>query len=169
MTRHSDRPKPPKAGERRQFQVLQAFHIAVTNVSEQAFENASSDMLGWRRLGVVLSVFWFVGFGFWLGQEDHDSAWTASGYRTCSVVAGARREIWIDFDRTDPQVNENLEKIDRWQRQCEDIASAEYLRKATPMWGILAADALSLALLWLAAWAIVAVWCWVAAAFRQQA
>jgi hypothetical protein len=23
-------------------------------------------MRGWRRLGVVLSVFWFVGFGWWL-------------------------------------------------------------------------------------------------------
>jgi hypothetical protein len=85
------------------------------------------------------------------------------------VIAGARREVWIDFDRTDPQVNENLEKINRWQRQCEDIASADYFRKATPMWSILAADALSLALLWLLAWMIIAVGRWVAATFRQQA
>jgi hypothetical protein len=31
-------------------------------------------MRGWRRLGIVLSVFWFVGFGFWLRQADFDSA-----------------------------------------------------------------------------------------------
>jgi hypothetical protein len=126
-------------------------------------------MRGWRRLGVALSVFWFVGFWVWLRQADHDSAWTVSGYGTCSVIAEARREVWIDFDRTDPQVNENLEKINRWQRQCEDIASADYFRKATPMWSILAADALSLALLWLLAWMIIAVGRWVAATFRQQA
>jgi hypothetical protein len=126
-------------------------------------------MHGWRRLGIVLSVLWFVGFWLWLRQADHDSAWTASGYRTCSVSAGARREVWIDFDPTDPQVIETLEKINRWQRQCEDIASADYFRKATPMWSILAADALSLALLWLLAWMITAVGRWVAATFRQQA
>jgi hypothetical protein len=63
----------------------------------------------------------------------------------------------------------NDDKINSWERECQNKAYAEFSRRAPPMWGILIADALSLAGLWLLAWMIVAVGRWVAAGFRQQA
>jgi hypothetical protein len=96
-------------------------------------------MKGWRRLGVVLSVLWFIGFGWWLRQADLDFAARYAGYATCIDLG--------DCDR----------------------ASERFLSVVTPWWGIVIADALSIGALWLLAWIAVVVVRWVAAGFRQQA
>jgi hypothetical protein len=103
-------------------------------------------MKGWRRLGVVLSVLWFVGFGVWLRQADFDYAARVAGYEVCRL-----------YDATE-QYND-----------CLDRASARFLSTATPWWAIIVIDALSVGALWLLAWIVFVVGRWVIAGFRQQA
>jgi hypothetical protein len=118
-------------------------------------------MRGWRRIGIVLSVFWFIGFGWWLRQDTYDSAWKISGYDRCGAIADMKRApLWN---------NDDLARVNREEHECEEKAKARFLRDVTPLWGVIVADALSLGALWLLAWIVVAVGRWVAAGFRQQA
>jgi hypothetical protein len=94
------------------------------------------NMRGWRRLGVVLSVLWFFGFGWWLRQADYDRAWNYAGHATCIELGDCER------------------------------ASERFLAMATPWWGIIVMDVLSIALMWLLAWIIIRVGRWVALGFR---
>jgi hypothetical protein len=84
-------------------------------------------MRGWLRLGVVLSVIWFFGFGWWLRQDDYDRAARYAGYATCIEFGDCNR------------------------------ASERFLAMATPWWGIIVMDVLSIGVLWLLAWIIVRV------------
>jgi hypothetical protein len=52
---------------------------------------------------------------------------------------------------------------------CLEQAGTRFLRMATPWWGIVVADALSIGALWLLAWIALVVGRWVAAGFLPQA
>jgi hypothetical protein len=105
----------------------------------------SANMRGWRRVGIVLSVFWFVGFGWWLRQAELDDARYFAGYSICDA------DIIKD-------------KLD-----CLNRAGETYIALYPPLWGTILVDALSIGALWLLAWLAVVVGRWVAAGFREQA
>jgi hypothetical protein len=130
-------------------------------------------MSGWRRLGVVLSVLWFVGFGGWL--------WTSSvrGYqdfygfelRNCSAMSSMKRDA---LRADDQQYDQKSAKIIGEEKACTDNADAFFSREidklySQEVWVLLAIDVALLALFWLLAWIVVAVGHWVLAGFRQQA
>jgi hypothetical protein len=130
-------------------------------------------MSGWRRLGVVLSVLWFVGFGGWL--------WTSSmrGYqdfydfelRNCFAMTNMKRDA---LRADEPQYDQKSAKIMSEDKACTDSADESYSREldklySQEIWVLLAIDVALLALFWLLAWIVVAVGHWVLAGFRQQA
>ena len=130
-------------------------------------------MSGWRRLGVVLSVLWFVGFGGWL--------WTSSvrGYqdfygfelRNCSAMSSMKRDA---LRADDEQYDQKSAKIISEEKACTDNADAFFSREidklySQEVWVLLAIDVALLALFWFLAWIVVAVRHWVLAGFRQPA
>jgi hypothetical protein len=119
-------------------------------------------MRGWVRIGIVLSVLWFFGFGWWLRQADFDNARMTAGYDTCSIIYNMHRDAPV---HSNPPLDRVVKEFDN----CLERVGARFMRVASPMWGIIVVDALSLALLWLVAWMVVAVGRWVKAGFRQQA
>jgi hypothetical protein len=122
-------------------------------------------MRGWRRLGVVLSVVWFFGFGYWLRQADFDYARKVAGYEQCSAAYDMERDAPYFGDRIDDHVHQVIERYN----DCNKRAGAFFVNMATPWWGILVMDALSVGALWALAWIVFAVGHWVTAGFRRQA
>jgi hypothetical protein len=49
-------------------------------------------MKGWRRIGIVLSVLWFVGFGFWLWSSETNRHYEfyKGQLSTCYAVSSMR-------------------------------------------------------------------------------
>jgi hypothetical protein len=117
-------------------------------------------MRGWRRIGVVLSVLWFAGFGWWLRQDDYDRARTIAGYDLCSAIYDTKRDA--------PDFSEHMQQVIREFYDCENQAGARFVSAATPWWAIIVADAFSVGALWSVAWIAVAVGRWVTAGFRHQ-
>src|SRR5262249_12282340 len=101
-------------------------------------------MRGWRRLGIVLSVFWFVGFGWWLRQADFDSARNVAGYEQCAIIYNMQRDA--------PDFRDRMDQVIREYYDCEHRAGERFVSAATPWWGIIVMDALSIGALWLLAW-----------------
>jgi len=89
-------------------------------------------MGGCKRLGVVLSVVWFVMFGLWLRHESQEQAWIASEHRMCGYEADASREGWR---RANPQ--------DEWEHECQRRASEVLLERTGSVWDHVVVDALS--------------------------
>jgi hypothetical protein len=126
-------------------------------------------MRGWRRIGIVLSVFWCIGFSWWLLEVERENdrrLWIASGWNVCDADAKDKREqlSWNERERI-------IARVDREERECKEKAAARFhsMVEIKPWWGFAVANAISLALLWLLAWIVVCVGRWVAAGFRQQA
>ena len=104
----------------------------------------------------MLSVFWFVGFGWWLRHEDIDRAQKFAGYDMCSAAYDMMLEADVD----------GRAKI---FHDCLDRAAERFKELYPPLWGTVAVDALSIGALWLLAWIALVVGRWIAAGFRQQA
>jgi hypothetical protein len=127
-------------------------------------------MSGWHRIGVVLSVLWFVGFGGWLWMSEVNGHQDFYGHQieTCIFVAKMNRE---PLAPNDPQYAQKDAKIDGEERACVDRA-ADFLSQQmsslrSGVWLIAAAAVASLILWWLLAGIIVSVGRWVAAGFRR--
>jgi hypothetical protein len=139
-------------------------------------------MRGWRRLGVVLSVLWFFGFGWWLRGYDIDEKWQMSGHQQCYRLYVIRQEGLATLqqsthnlytgDRLAQYEKEDSDKLAQYERdlkQCQEKAAQKFMETVSPWWGIILVSAFVLGLLWLLAWVVVAVGRWVAAGFRQRA
>jgi hypothetical protein len=130
-------------------------------------------MKGWRRIGAVLSVLWFVGFGGWIWHTsvNNNVEFYEWQLRNCNTLSGMRREP-IQWD--DPQRDQKYARIEEQDKACTDKASAFFgqqmdtLKSHSHIWVLVAVDAGLLALFWLLAWIVVCVGRWVAAGFRQQ-
>jgi hypothetical protein len=128
-------------------------------------------MRGWRRIGVVLSAIWFVGFGAWMwvaGVNQH-SEFLGSQFSRCSVISDARTER---LRGDDPQFDQRVAEIALEEKACMDKASGFFFQQwdelVSHVWVLVLIDAASIALFWLLAWIVVSVGRWVAAGFRQQ-
>jgi hypothetical protein len=129
-----------------------------------------------------LSVFWFVGFGWWLRGFDIDEKWQMSGHPYCYQLYQIRREglssiqqsrgNFYTGDRRAQYEKEDSDKLAQYERdlkQCQEEAVHKFMEIVSPWWGIILVDAFVLGLLWVLAWIVVAVGRWVTAGFRQQA
>src|SRR5947209_919680 len=80
-------------------------------------------MRGWRRIGVVLSVLWFVGFGGWLWTNEMGghSEFYKFQLQNCYTIERMKREpLRLD----DPQYDQKTAKIDSEHEACRDKAAA---------------------------------------------
>ena len=126
-------------------------------------------MRGWRRLGVVLSVIWFIGFGAWMWITSTDNLGKdyQSSLGFCYSIGSMEREP-IRWD--DPQAQQRLAVIESQEKACRQRASEgfhqgwEHLKSQS--WLIVLVDVVSIVLFWLVALIIVSVGRWVAIGFR---
>jgi hypothetical protein len=125
-------------------------------------------MKGWRRLGIVLSVLWFVGFGGWLwfSEVDRHSKSHMDQLTNCFQIESLKRGA-IRWD--DPQRDEKIAEIATEHRACMDEAGEFFMRPRPYAWVLILIDAGVLAVFWLVAWLTVVVGRWVAAGFRKPA
>jgi hypothetical protein len=132
-------------------------------------------MKGWRRLGAVLSVLWFVGFGgwLWIGSTNNISESYGQQLHSCYQLSDMKRE---PLRYADPQYDQKNAKIESEQKVCEQRASASWDSQVNDLysngwWVLLLIDLASVALTWLVACIVVCVGRWVAAGFgaRQTA
>jgi hypothetical protein len=130
-------------------------------------------MRGWWRIGVVLSVIWFVGFGGWLWLSSTGAYMDIHQWQLqdCHNLYRKEREQLQGFD---PQFDQKAAKINSESKACQEEAAAHFERQMDKLFYsqgglIFAVDAGVLALVWSLAWIVVAVGRWVAAGFRQQA
>jgi hypothetical protein len=117
-------------------------------------------MRGWRRLGIVLSVIWFVGFFGWMWSHAADEATLV--YRmsssTCYHRYGSSTSQELDMAKYDVCAAEASAKLRTDYNAVRNFSSA----------GIVIAVDLALILLgWLIVWGIVAVVRWVARGFAS--
>jgi hypothetical protein len=103
---------------------------------------------GWRRIGIILSVIWFLGFGvFLLLQPPENARAYANAY--CAVKQpGVTRE------------------------DCFSLAVIDYESQHPPnrtgiLTGVFAIDLLTVALGWLIAWGCIALGRWVHRGFSE--
>jgi hypothetical protein len=98
-------------------------------------------MRGWRRLGIVFSVFWFIAFGLWMRQHEIDSMRETFRDHCHTVYEMRRRYI-------DPSY-ETKDMIDSQERECYYQAEKSALSLAPQMAAALLWGSLSLPLVWL--------------------
>jgi hypothetical protein len=124
----------------------------------------SANMRGWRRLGIVLSVFWFAGFGWFLLNErldDFNHDWKMNTYICDSTYE--RKRYAPEFQYLSEEAANQVAKD---FHNCLEREGAK-TNFRTPLWGIVVIDALSIGAVWLLAWIVLAVGRWIAAGFRQ--
>jgi hypothetical protein len=124
---------------------------------------------GWRRIGIVLSVVWFLGFGVFLYIRALDDAVQpyVAALHNCDLI----RELALE---SMPGVITDLEKKNKWvdqilenENKCKKDAA---LRSSTPpasvlLGWVLVADLLTIGLGWLIVWGCVAVVRWIRRGF----
>lgn len=117
-------------------------------------------MHGWRRLGIVLSVLWFVGFGGWFWVTEADSIWKTYSDSLWLCRHDLKGE---PLSKADPKADKQDLEV------CENIAAgyrSEQMK--TLAWVLILIDLGLIAFSWLLAWIIISVSRWVRAGFRPQ-
>jgi hypothetical protein len=129
-------------------------------------------MRGWRRLGVVLSVLWFVGFGCWAWYSTVSSYGELLGRNLdhCLAMSSSSMDR-LNWD--DPQRDQKFKEINKEEEACMNRAKALFFSQRDSLksdfWVlVLIVDVGSIALVWFLAWIIIRVSRWVTAGFRQS-
>jgi hypothetical protein len=123
---------------------------------------------GWRRIGIVLSVIWFVGFGgfLWTSEVERIGDFFTSQLRTCKAI--------LDADDEGLSLEEYLKRHDgHWKKyeSCQNRASAFFGSQHRELWQsipiLFAMDAATVLIGWLVVWGIVAVVRWINRGFAS--
>jgi hypothetical protein len=105
---------------------------------------------GWRRIGVILSVIWFVGFGLY--------AWTDSTTQSSNFY---KASLSVCYGLSKPADGD----------RCKNEATALFKQEADKRWEqfplFLAFDLATVAVGWLLVWAVVALVRWVGRGFSS--
>jgi hypothetical protein len=127
---------------------------------------------GWRRIGIVLSIIWFVGFGFFLWRstlEGHLEL-LRNGLHTCGVIYEMQTDTTHSVTNDDERNRRYAANDAKW-KQCQDGAEASYRRgvqdlRTGTFWGVLIAfDAGTLLIAWFVVWIVVLVVRWIGRGF----
>ena len=124
-------------------------------------------MKGWRRIGIVLSVVWFLGFGVYLFAEP---TWEAELHgrrlQNCYLIYGGSIEDARKYaSDADDMIKRWMPDIEARREECENKASLWYTdhrqSNFVRLAEIVALNLLSIALAWAVAWGCIAVGRWV--------
>jgi hypothetical protein len=126
---------------------------------------------GWQRIGVILSVLWFVGFGVFM-FEDEISRLSDSHVRqlgNCNKIAEFERQWFLRRD--DPAYATKDAEVQRKLDKCRDDVSAYFMKQdpLSNLWILLLIDLASIALAWLLVWIVVSLVRWVSRGFQKPA
>jgi hypothetical protein len=120
---------------------------------------------GWRRIGVVLSVIWFLGFGFFLWS----SVLLEKSWDSCDQTF---RMAWHTLDEEiAPTAQEYMPKWNAlFQRKNKCYADATWLSeisrsRSTELAWVIVANLITIGLGWLIVWGCVAVVSWMRRGF----
>jgi hypothetical protein len=125
---------------------------------------------GWRRIGVVLSVMWLVGFGayLWVSSVGQIDDFYAYQFGSCYRIANSdndRLQYIEDEGERLAQRDANLQKQQRCEADALDVYTQQYadLRQGVPV--LIAIDLGTVAFSWFMAWFIVLVVRWIRRGF----
>jgi hypothetical protein len=127
---------------------------------------------GWQRIGVILSVLWFVGFGvfMWVHETNSYNDFFMWRLGNCYKIAEMRRE---PLTLNDPAYASRDAQIERDLKDCRERASAFFTKQVGDFWSSLwilpLVDIASIALAWLLVWIVVSLVRWVSRGFHKPA
>jgi hypothetical protein len=127
---------------------------------------------GWQRIGVILSVLWFVGFGVFMFEHEMSRHGDFHMWQlgNCYKIAEMRRE---PLQPNDPAYASRDAQIERDLKDCRDRASAFFTKQVGDFWSNLwilpLVDLASIALAWLFVWIVVSLVRWVSRGFQKLA
>src|SRR5437016_6346166 len=112
---------------------------------------------GWRRIGIVLSVLWFIGFGGWIriSGVQHISDFYSWQLKMCYAILGTDNESLQYIKNPDDREKRQAENSAKHKR-CEEQASAFFMQQADQNYNgipiLLGIDLATVALGWLVVW-----------------
>ncbi len=136
----------------------------------------SKRLNGWQRIGVLLSVIWFVGFAWflWTGSKGHALDFYGGQLRMCGAILDADNsalQYIQDLDKRNARQDENWTNYEK----CKENAEQFYHRNAGDyaswnQWGLglfllFTVDLVIVAVAWLFAWLGVGVIRWIRRGF----
>ena len=129
-------------------------------------------MSGWYRIGVLLSVLWFIGFGLWLRfyTTNYAGEYLEREFSFCATTWEAEKDRFLhEFgDKWDrPAIDEQLAKLNQFENECRERASTSFYSHWVSNWTIALIAVISVALWWLVGLIDVSAGRWVAAGFRR--
>jgi hypothetical protein len=125
---------------------------------------------GWQRIGIVVSVIWFVGFAgyVWIDSNRHSDDFHISQLKLCGDIWDTEMERAFQ-SKNDADKDRKLAAAHEKHKQCKDDAtalffrSAEGNREAIPL--LLAIDLGTVVAGWLIVWFLVSVAKWIRRGF----
>jgi hypothetical protein len=127
---------------------------------------------GWRRIGMVLSVIWFVGFGgfLWIGETSHNADSYGVKLRNCAAILEFSNEpsqyILKQQDRAMIAID-SLTKYEICRSDAERffLNEAEQLYRGIPI--LLGIDFATVIVGWALAWVVILVVRWINRGFAS--
>jgi hypothetical protein len=120
-------------------------------------------MKGWRRIGIIVSVIWFLGFGVLLWNQfvEDTVAPYALDLKICSAIEQHRDEFWQAKARNSEELSEKLQANQDEYEKCASKAKLQW-ESERPSDSVLAIavlviDSVTIALGWLIVWGSVAL------------
>jgi len=127
---------------------------------------------GWRGIGIMLSVIWFIGFGgyVWVREGNEKAKFFWGQSMICNSILSTRNESLQSIANEETREKREAENWANF-KECRDEAlrfygsSLEDSRKGIPV--LLALDAGTVAFGWLVAWIVLSVARWVQRGFAS--
>jgi hypothetical protein len=127
---------------------------------------------GWRRIGIALSVIWFVGYGgyMWFWSTGHNADFYGSQLRMCYAILDVDNET-LQYTRTDEERGkkavENQAKFEKCRSDAEKLflSAAGQMYRGIPI--LLGIDLMTVGIGWLLAWFAVLLVRWVRRGFAS--
>jgi len=130
---------------------------------------------GWGRIGIVLSVIWFLGFGVFLfAHPTLEAELHGRRLQNCYLIYGGsieEEDARKYASDADDMIRHWMPDIEARRKECETKASLWYDNNKQSNYArlaeIVALNLLSIALAWLVAWGCIAVGRWVHRGFAN--
>jgi hypothetical protein len=134
-------------------------------------EGGAMTMKGWRRIGIIVSVIWFLGFGVFLWNqyvEDAVAAY-AQDLKICSAIEQYSDDFWQANARNSEELSEKLQANQDQYEKCRSKAKLQWESErpsdSMAIAAVLVIDLVTIALGWLIVWGCVAFGRWVQRGF----
>ena len=120
-------------------------------------------MRGWRRIGIIVSVIWFFGFGVFLWNRFVEDAVApyAQDLQICSAIEQYSDDFWQANARNSEELSEKLQANQDQYEKCASKAKLQW-ESERPSDSVLAVtvlviDLVTIALGWLIVWGLLSV------------